>query len=59
MRIDWTDEALAADVGGWPIIRDVTTVILNPETGLMEMTEPEVDPLLHQARDQGDGVDVG
>lgn len=43
-RILWTDAALADDVGGWPIIRDVSTVRFNAETGLMEMTEPELDP---------------
>jgi len=35
--IVWTDEALRDDVGGWPIVHDVSTVVFNPKTGLMEM----------------------
>jgi hypothetical protein len=46
--IIWTDAALADDTGGWPIIADVETVRLNPETGLMEMTEPELCPVKQQ-----------
>lgn len=43
--IEWDDDALKHDTGGWPIIRDVSTVRLNPDTGLMEMTEPPLDPI--------------
>lgn len=44
-RIIWDDAAIAADTGSWPIVLDLSTVIYNPVTGLMEMTVPEGERL--------------
>ena len=59
MIIEWDDAALVDDVGGWPIIRDIATVIFNPATGLMEMTEPELDPVAFQDAEACHAVEEG